>query len=277
MDKSQKIEIAEMLTAAWQLLNNQSLEPVTLKMAGRLLEPYGYDVAKVAIEQSIIGGRRLAIADLVGAAKDISGKGYPTAETALARAIEAQDENRTVWLLPEIMEAWTVAEPLNDGKHTYDHSKAFKDAYALAVRRSEAKGSNPTWYVSLGHEAADLRAERLEQANQENWLPIENKNQAVAMIGQIKTETAPIAGSVSEHIAAMKASLGMTNESLAAKQARLDAEMQRKKQNQIDALQKRSTEHESWPDPFDNADQYVALCKQQGRSIPDWYFGEKTA
>lgn len=27
------------------------------------------------------------------------------------------------------------------------------------------------------------------------------------------------------------------------------------------------------PDPFDNADEYVAACKKQGRPIPDWYFG----
>lgn len=31
------------------------------------------------------------------------------------------------------------------------------------------------------------------------------------------------------------------------------------------------------PDPFNNPDEYVAMCRQQGRSIPAWYFGEMPA
>lgn len=193
---------------------------------------------------------------------------WDSADMAWAKAVQNLNEQSTFATTDQIQQAWGVASAVWPDK--FAARRAFCDCYEKLVESAKARGLLPVWWISQGHEPVALRAIAIEQAVESGQVGIGFKSDAAAMIEQ----GSKIAPNVSEHIAAMKASLGMTNESLAAKQARLDAEMQRKKQNQIDALQQRSTEHESWPDPFDNADQYVALCKQQGRSVPAWYFGE---
>lgn len=266
MDKDQKLAIAEMLTAAWQLLNGQSLEPATLKIAGRTIEPFGFDVIKTVIEQAILTGRRISIGDLVDSAKALTGAGYPSPEKALAIALDAQDEFKTVRVLPEIMEAWESVKSLNDGKHTFDHSKAFKDAYSLLVRRAEAQNKYPAWYISLGHEPSALRLDRLEKIAADDCIGIESKQEVVALIGQIRDENKPIGVDALPYIESIKAMLGAgvgDNQ-----KQRMEAERKAEADRQIRALACMEAERENWPDPFDQPVEYAKAMRAAGRAIP---------
>lgn len=274
MTVEQKHEIAELLTGAWQMLNGQSLEPATLKMAGRLLTPYGFAMARKAIEQVVLCGRRVSIGDLVEIAKDLSGTGYPSPERALALAMAAQDESVTVRTIPEIGQAWDAVRALNDGKHSFDHSKGFKESYAQIVKRAEMEGKKPEWFMSLGHEPAQIRAERMAQIEQtQPMTAIEQKN-VVAMIGQIQSESAPLAPAVLEkaadHLAQLKVMFSMGAESLADKQARLTAEIEERKQRQIESLKNRVSVALDCPDPFLNPVEYCDAMRAAGRSVPSW-------
>lgn len=270
MTAEQKREIAELLTGAWQLLNSQSLEPATLKMVGRLLTPYGFEMSRKAIEQVVLCGRRISIGDLVEIAKDLSGTGYPSPERALAIALEAQDESKTVRTLPEIGQAWESVTALNDGRHSFDHSKGFKESYAQIVKRAEMAGKKPEWFMSLGHEPAAIRAERMAQIEQTQPMTAIEHQQVVAMIGQIESEVAPIAAGASEHIEKLKAMFSMGAESLAEKQARINAEIEERKQRQIAALAQREAVAMHWPDPFENPTEYCEAMRAAGRAVPAW-------
>lgn len=270
MTVEQKREIADLLTGAWQLLNGQSLEPATLKMAGRLLTPYGFGVARKAIEQAVLCGRRVSIGELVEFAKDLSGTGFPSAERALAIALEAQDESRTVRTLPEIGQAWESVAALNDGRHAFDHSKGFKESYTQIIKRAEMAGTKPAWFMSLGHEPAPVRAERMEHIAQTTQLPAIEQQQVTAMIGQIKAEVEPVAFNVQDHLDALKAMFSMGAESLAEKQARLNAEIEERKQRQIESLSQREAVAMHWPDPFENPTEYCEAMRAAGRAVPAW-------
>jgi hypothetical protein len=273
MTIDQKREIADLLTGAWQMLNGQSLEPTTLKMIGRLLTPYGYDVARRSIEQVAVQGRRIAMGELIEVAKDVSGTGYPSPERALSLAMAAQDESVTVRTIPEIGQAWDAVRALNDGKHSFDHSKGFKEAYSQIVTRAEMSGKKPEWFMSLGHEPAAIRAERMQQIEQTQPMTAIEQKQVVAMIGQIKSESAPIAGAAAAQIAAMKAMFSMGAESLPEKQARLNAELAERKQRQIESLVQREAVTMEWPDPFLNPTEYCDAMAAAGRAVPAWIAG----
>ena len=193
---------------------------------------------------------------------------WDTPEQAWAKAVQNLNEQSTFATTDQIQQAWGVASSVWPDK--YAARKAFCDTYEKLVVVAKAQGSMPKWWMSYGQESVASRAIAVEHAVECGQVAVGFKSDAIAMIQQ----STPVAANVADHIAAMKAALGVTNESMAAKQMRLDAEMQRKKQAQIDALQQRSTEHEAWPDPFNSPDEYVAMCRQQGRSIPAWYFGE---
>lgn len=192
---------------------------------------------------------------------------WDTPEVAWAKAIQNADEMTTFATCDQIQQAWGVAFAVWPDK--YAARKAFCDSYERLVAVARLHGLLPVWWVSLGQEAPVARAIAIEQAVESGQVGIGYKSDAVAMLEQNK----PLSANVAEHIAAMKAALGVSVDSLGDRSRRQQAEIEAKKQAQIDALQSRSKEHESWPDPFDNAAEYVASCRKSGRPIPAWYFG----
>lgn len=123
--------------------------------------------------------------------------GRPGANEAWALALQAFDENATVILNDEIIEAMGSARPSMDSGDDTGARMAFRDAYERIVRESRSLGERPSWYPSLGHDP-DLREDAVKAACErglltnkqaQNYLSLplseEDKNRGNAIAGLI--------------------------------------------------------------------------------------------
>jgi hypothetical protein len=193
---------------------------------------------------------------------DLLDREWDTPEVAWAKAVQNLDEMTTFSTCDQIQQAWGVASKAWPDK--YAARKAFCDSYERLVVAAKAQGVLPVWWISLGQEAATARATAIQHAVDLGQVGVAYKADAVAMLEQSK----PMASSVSDHLANLKAMFSMDDESLAEKQARIDAEMQERKQRQIEALKNHAPMH--CPDPFLNTAEYFEMMRVSGREVPQW-------
>ena len=186
---------------------------------------------------------------------------WDTAEQAWAKAVLNVKELNTFSTCDQIQQAWGVAAAVWPDK--FAARKAFCDTYDSLVAVAKSQGLLPVWWMSLGQESPELRAAAIERAVDAGQVSIAYKADAVAMLEQSK----PLASNVSDHLAKMKALFGMAEESLIEKQMRMNAEMQERKQKQIDALANRASTPIYAPDPFLDAQEYADAMANAGKSV----------
>lgn len=184
---------------------------------------------------------------------------WPTADEAWTIALKNSDEMTTFETFDELQVAWGVARQAMPDN--FAARRAFVDVYNRTIDPIKGQGKAPVWWISYGQEKPEQRAVAVESANH---VAIGFKADAVAMLEQSK----PIASNVNEHLANLKAMFGMTEGSLATKQAALDAERKRKIDAQQVALAQREAVRENWPDPFEDREAYKIAMANMGRTIP---------
>lgn len=80
------------------------------------------------------------------------------ADEAWARALTGLDESTTIMTTPEIMEAFSIAQPVLDGGDEVGARMAFKDAYNRIVTAARAAGKPVEWQASLGWDPEKRKA-----------------------------------------------------------------------------------------------------------------------
>lgn len=189
---------------------------------------------------------------------------WDTPEVAWAKATQNLNEMTTFSTNDQIQQAWGVAS--NVWPDRFAARKAFCDTYERLVIAAKAQNVLPVWWMSLGQEPATSRAVAITQAVEAGQVGIGYKADAVAMLEQSK----PVAANVSDHLAQLKAMFSMDAESLAEKQARINAEIEERKQRQIESLSQREAVAMNWPDPFENPVEYCEVMRVAGRAVPAW-------
>lgn len=189
---------------------------------------------------------------------------WPTPEQAWATAVQNLDEMTTFSTCDQIQQAWGVASNVWPDK--YAARKAFCDTYERLVVAAKAQNVLPVWWMSLGQEPATSRAVAITHAVEAGQVGLGYKADAVAMLEQSK----PVAANVSSHLENLKAMFSMDAESLAEKQARINAEIEERKQRQIEALTQHEAVAMNWPDPFLDPVAYCDAMCAAGRAVPSW-------
>ena len=189
---------------------------------------------------------------------------WDTPEVAWAKATQNLNEMTTFSTNDQIQQAWGVAS--NVWPDRFAARKAFCDTYERLVIAAKAQNVLPVWWMSLGQEPATSRAVAITQAVEAGQVGIGYKADAVAMLEQSK----PVATNVSSHLENLKRMFSMGAESLAEKQARINAEVEERKQRQIESLSQREAVAMHWPDPFENPVEYCEVMRVAGRAVPAW-------
>lgn len=189
---------------------------------------------------------------------------WDTPEVAWAKAAQNLNEMTTFSTNDQIQQAWGVASNVLPDK--FAARKAFCDTYERLVVAAKAQNVLPVWWMSLGQEPATARAIAIEHAVEAGQVGIGYKADAVAMLEQSK----PVAANVSAHLENLKRMFSMGAESLAEKQARINAEIEERKQRQIESLSQREAVAMHWPDPFENPTEYCDAMRAAGRAVPAW-------
>ncbi len=177
-------------------------------------------------------------------------------DVAWTKALESLDEAKTIVWTDEAVAAMAVAQPALDFGDKFTAARAFKDHYARAVEKAKAEERMPRYWTSLGTDPEH----RVHAVNQAAGLLQLKPEQSHALVGYIEESKQPIASNVSEHLANLKAMLGVPARSnLDAQQEELDA-IEAEKRKQIAALR---THQETHIDPFDDQDLYHEVAGQQ--------------
>lgn len=187
---------------------------------------------------------------------------WESADKAWATAIQNTDERTTFATNDQIQQAWGDASRVWPDK--FAARRAFCDAYDRLVMVQKSLGRFPVWFMSLGTEAPEHRANAIQQAVEMGKVSIGFKSDAVALLEQV----APIAPNAMEFLEKIKSQLGMSGDRAAELEAKAEAERQSRINGQVQALARAQAERDNYPDPFENWDEYQEACKRDGRAIP---------
>ena len=199
---------------------------------------------------------------------DLLDREWDTPEVAWAKATQNSNEMTTFSTNDQIQQAWGVASNVWPDK--YAARKAFCDTYERLVVAAKAQNVLPVWWISLGQEPATARAVAITHAVEAGQVGLGYKADAVAMLEQSKPLAPVVLERAADHLAQLKAMFSMGAESLAEKQARLNAEIEERKQKQIEALTQHEAVAMNWPDPFLDPVAYCDAMQDEGRAVPTW-------
>lgn len=144
-------EIIDAIAVTAELTQTQLSAVAMATMAKGLCEKYSRDEIFRALERcrNELEGR-LSQPAIIRFLNEMDGR--PGANEAWSMALQAFDENKTVVLNDEIMEAMGSARPSMESGDETGARMAFRDAYERILRDARASGNKPSWYPSLGHD-----------------------------------------------------------------------------------------------------------------------------
>jgi hypothetical protein len=91
---------------------------------------------------------RLTVADVIERIEGADGR--PSANEAWGIVLAGRDEAVSVVSNDEIVEAWSIAQPILDAGDEVGARMAFRDSYERITRAARDAGRRPQWFPSLG-------------------------------------------------------------------------------------------------------------------------------